>query len=840
MTNLYDDLRYAVRSLRKAPLFTLVAVLSMGLGIAANTSVFTLVDQVILRTLPIDRPQELVQVTAAGTESYGGGAGDGTELSYAMYRDLRDRNTVFATMFCRVQTNATLGSGGTTEQIPTELVSGSFFQGLGVRPALGRLIGPAEDPRGGGVPVAVLSHAYWQARFAGDASVIGRTVTINNYPFQVIGVVEPRFTGLDLGRPARMYVPVTMQPQLGPAWLHIDGRRFRWVQVYARLRPPITRERAKAALDPLYASLLAGEARDAAFSGASADARKRFLEGRLTVDDASKGHSGLRQAVTEPLLILMAIAGGVLLIVCANVANLLIARGAARQREIALRLAIGAGRLRIVGLLLAETLVIAAAGAAAGLVLASWGAAGLLGYFVTPDNPLALSAAPDARILLFTTALACVTALVAGLLPALRSARVALAPTLKSAGGGVVSEQPRLRKTLVVVQVALSFVLLVGAGLFLRSLQNLMRVDPGFRTERLLTFAFDLGASGYDSARAHVLLRDLDRRLGRLPGVEAAGYSFMPLLGGGAWGMGFTVEGYQPAPGAGAGALCNAVSPGYFRLMGIPIVAGRELSARDDQVLPAPEGWPYRVAVVNERFARQYFKGANAVGRHIGIGEDPGTKTVIEVVGVAKDSNYLSIREDRQPQVFFSYLQSGDVNDVNAFVRTSGDPAAVMPLVRHEIAAIDARIAVYGVTTIEQKAARSVNNERLIATLSTTLAVMATLLSVVGLYGVMAYMVTRRTREIGIRMALGAVGRQIAAGVLREAGMLVATGLVAGAVASWALGRFVRSQLYGTTPTDGAAMLFGALVLLAVAGAASLLPARRAARVTPVVALRDE
>ena len=592
MSLLLDDLRYALRGLRKAPLFTAVAVLSIGFGVAANSAVFTLVDQVLLRALPVDRPHELVQVTAAGSESYGGGSGDGTELSYAMYKDLRDRNAVFAAMFCRVPTNVTLGSSGTTEQVAAELVSGNFFETLGVRPALGRLLDPHDDPKGGGVPVAVLSHAYWLSRFSGDPKVIGHTVTINNYPFQVIGVAEPRFAGFDLGSPARLYVPVTMQPQLGPAWLQIDGRRFRWVQIYGRLRTGITPEGARASLQPLYASLLAEEAKDTAFANASAETRKRFLEGRLSVDDASKGHSGLRQDVRAPLLILMAIAGGVLLIVCANVANLLIARGAARQREIALRLAMGASRWRIVALLLVEALVLAAAGAATGLVLASWGASALLGYFVTPENPVAVSASPDVRILLFTTAVAAVTALVAGLLPALRSSRLALAPTLKGAGGGVVGEQPRLGKTLVVVQVALSFTLLVGAGLFLRSLQNLIHVDPGFRTERLLTFTFDLGSGGYDSPRAHVFLRDLTRRLGRIPGVEAAAYSFMPLLGGGAWGMGFTVEGYQPAPGKDVNSMVNAVSPGYFKVMGIPVVAGRELTDRDDQVCPHPRDGP--------------------------------------------------------------------------------------------------------------------------------------------------------------------------------------------------------------------------------------------------------
>jgi len=840
MRHLLEDLGYAIRGLRKAPLFTAVAVLSMSFGIAANTAVFTLVDQVMLRMLPVDHPAALVQVSAPDTESAGGGMGDGTELSYAIYKDLREGNQVFSGMFCRMPTNVFVGHGGTTEQVSGELVSGTFFPLLGVRAAAGRLFAAGEDRAAGAAPFAVLSHSYWRSRFGADPRVVGRTVTINSYPFEVIGVVEPRFAGVDLGRPPQVYVPITMQPRLGPAWLKLDERRFRWVQVYGRLAAGMTRERAQAGLQPLYRSLLAREVTDAAFSTASADTKKRFLDGRLTVDDASKGHSGLRSSVREPLLILMAIAAVVLLVVCANVANLLIARGAARQREIALRLAVGAGRLQIVRLLLVESLLLAALGATAGVVLASWGAGALLGYFVTPESPLAVSASPDLRILLFTTGLAVATALVAGLVPALRSSRDDLALSLKSAGSAVVAEQPRLRKALVVVQVALSFVLLVSAGLFLRSLQNLLAVDPGFRTERLMTFAFDLGSSGYDSARAHVFLREVQQRLARVPGVTSAAYSFIPVLAGNRWGMGLTIEGYQPQPGQGTGALINAVSPGFMEAMGIPILRGRGITARDEQVLPAPKGWPYRVAVVNETFAKRYFKGANPIGRHVGVGTDPGTPMPIEIVGLMKDTTYAEVREDRQPQVYFSYLQSGDVNEVNAFVRTARDPATVMPFIRREVAAMDPQLAIYGVATFDDLVGRSVVNERLIATLSTTLAAMATLLSIVGLYGVMAYMVTRRAREIGIRMALGAVSRQIAGGVLREAGVLVTLGLGLGSLAAWGLGRYVRSQLYGVAPADPAILVAASLTLVAVAFAASLLPARRAARVTPMAALRDE
>ena len=839
MAQLAADLRYAVRSLRRVPLFTAIAVLSMAFGIAANTAVFTLVDQVVLRTLPVARPGELVQVSAQGTESYGGGMGDGTELSYAMYRDLRDHNQVFAGMFCRMQTGLTITYGGRSELASAELVSGTFFPQLGVRPAVGRLFSPAEDRVAGGHPVAVLGFNYWMSRFAGDRSIVGKAITVNGHPLEVIGIVQQGFDGLDFGQPPQVYVPVTMQPQMGPAWLQLEGRRFRWVQVFARLREGVTIERAQAGLQPLYQSLLRQEAADAAFAAASGDTKKRFLEGRLTVEDASRGHSSLRGQITTPLMILMAVAGAVLLIVCANVANLLIARGAARHRELALRLAVGASRSQIVRLLLVESLVLAVAGAALGLLLASWGASLLLSFFTTPDSPLAVTAEPDARILLFTSLLAVATAMLSGVIPAFRSTHVDLAPTLKGSGGGVVAEQPRLRKTLVVAQVALSFLLLIGAGLFLRSLQNLMAVDPGFRTERVLTFSVNPSLAGYNAEQSRAFSQSLLDALSRRPDVSSAAYSFQSLLGGGGWGMGFTVDGYQPPAGESAGSMVNAVSPGYFSAMGIPLLKGREFDTRDDRVLPPPDGWPYRVAVVNETFVQRYFKGANPLGRHIGIGTDPGTPMPIEIVGVARDARYTGIREDPRPQVFLPYRQT-TMENITMYVRTEQDPDPLMQSIRRAVAAIDPRVPIYSVSTMEDVVQRSVVNERLIAGLSATLSTIATLLAVVGLYGVIAYTVTRRTREIGIRMALGALGSQIASGVLREAGMLVVVGLGLGFGAAWWLGRYVQSQLYGVTPADPATIALAAAALMSVGVVAALVPARRASRVSPMAALRED
>ena len=840
MRDLSADLRYAFRSLARAPLFTAIAVVSMAFGIASNTAVFTLVDQIVFRKLPVDRPGELVQVHARGTESYGGGMGDGTELSYAMYRELRDGNEVFSGMFCRMPTTLHVGHQGRTERVLGELVSGTFFTELGVDPAAGRLFTPDDERAPGAHPYAVLAFGYWQSRFNGDPGVIGRRITVNGYPLEIAGVVEPRFAGFDVGRPAQVYVPVMMQPQMGPPWLQLDGRRFRWVQVFGRLRPGVALEQAAAGIQPLYRSFLQQEAATEAFAGASGQTRRAFLDGRLTLSDASRGHSEAQdEQNTRPLLILMAIAGAVLLIVCANVANLLIARGAARQRELALRAAVGAGRWQIARLLLVESLLLGAFGAAAGLVMATWGATVLLAFFSHPERPLSVSAGPDARILLFTSAISVLVALLAGLAPALRGARLDAAPVLKSSGGAVVSDQPRLRKTLVVAQVALSFVLLVGAGLFLRSLENLLAIDPGFRTERMLTFSFDLGRGGYEGPRATEFSKTILERISRVPGVSQAAFSFQSLLGGGGWGMGLTIEGYQPPPREDAASLMNAVSPEFFQTLEMRLLAGREFTLRDDRSRAMGEGWPFTVAIVNETFAERYFKGANPIGRRVGIGTNPGTVMPIEIVGLVRDARYQAIREPESPQMFVPILQ-GDIENVTMYVQSEREPDAIMPLIRREIAALDPQLAVFGAGTLERAVERSLVNERLVASLSSTLSAMATLLAVVGLYGVMAYLVTRRTREIGIRMALGALSSRIAGGVVRETGTLVAAGLLVGGAASWWLGRYVRNQLYGVEPADASTLVAAAAVLSLVACMAAWLPARRAASVSPMTALREE
>jgi putative ABC transport system permease protein len=842
VTSILQDIQYAGRGLRKAPLFAAIAVTSVALGIGANAAVFTLLDQVVLRMMPVKDPAALVQVRAAdGSESYGGGMGDGSELSYPMYTDFRDHNAVFDGMFCRYTDAMHVGDGGRSERVNGEMVSGTFFQVLGVSAALGRTLEPSDDRVLSGSPVAVLSYDYWRARFGGRPDVLGRKLVINGHPFTVVGVSRQGFTGLDLGNPPQVYVPITMQPQLGPAWLKIDTRRFRWVQVFGRLRNGVSHEQARAALQPYMHAMLELESKDPAFATSSAETRKKFIETRLVVDSIARGKSGLRDSVTLPLQILMAVAAGVLLIACLNVANLLLARGTARHRELALRLALGASRGRIVGLLLVESLLIAVFGAIGGLLLAWWGSGLLLTFYSTPDSPIGVSPSPDVRILLFTMVTATLAAVLAGLVPAWASTRLNIAPTLKSSGGAVLGEQPRLRKSFVVAQVALSFLLLAGAGLFLRSLTNLLKVDTGMRVDHVLAFSVDLARSGYTAPRDRQFADRLMETLQSTPGVKSAGYAFFGVLEGGAWGMGFTLEGRQPKPNQFFGALCNAITPGFFPTLGVQLVAGRNFTERDARTPPADEkGWPYRTAIVNEEFVKKYYDGVNPIGRHIGFGEDPGTATPIEIVGVVRTSKYVSIREDPRPQAFFPYSESSGIERATIYLRTAEDPNSMASQVRRRVATLDPDLPVYSLHTLEDQVGQSVANDRLIASLSTVFSVLATALAMVGLYGVMAYTVTRRTREIGIRMALGALASDVARRILSEAGVLVAVGLAIGIAGSLWLGRYVQSQLYGLKALDTPTFVSAALGLALIATLAAFLPARRAARVSPMTALREE
>ena len=842
MTSIVQDIQYAARSLRKAPLFAAIAVTSVALGIGANAAVFTLLDQVVLRLMPVKVPSALVQVTVAeNSESYGGGMGDGTELSYPMYTDFRDHNTVFDGMFCRYSDAMHVGDGGRSERVNGELVSGTFFQVLGVTAAIGRTLEPSDDRVVSGSPVAVLSYDYWRARFGGSRDVVGRKLVINGHPFTVIGVSRQGFTGIDLGNPPQVYVPITMQPQLGPSWLKIDTRRFRWVQVFARLRAGVTAEQARAGLQPYMHAMLELESKDAAFANSSAETRTKFIETKLVVNSIARGKSGLRDAVTLPLQILMAVAAGVLLIACLNVANLLLARGTARHRELALRLALGASRGRIVGLLLVESLLIALFGAIGGLMLAWWGSGLLLSFYATPDSPIAITPSPDTRILAFTMLTATLAAILAGLVPAWAATRLNIAPTLKSSGGAVLGEQPRLRKSFVVAQVALSFLLLAGAGLFLRSLENLLRVDTGMKVDHVLAFSVDLARSGYTAPRDRQFSDRLMQTLQTTPGVKSAAYAFFGVLEGGAWGMGFTLEGRQPKPGKDFGALCNAITPGFFQTLGIQVVAGRNFTERDARIPPPDEkGWPYRTAIVNEEFVKRYYDGVNPIGRHMGFGEDPGTPTPIEIVGVVRTSKYVAIREDPRPQVFFTYSESGSIDRATIYMRTAEDPNLMSGQIRRQVASLDPDMPVYSLHTLEDQVGQSVANDRLIASLSTVFSVLATALAMVGLYGVMAYTVTRRTREIGIRMALGALASDVARRILREAGVLVAVGLTIGVGGSLWLGRYVQSQLYGLKAMDTPTFVGAALGLVLIATVATFVPARRASRVSPMTALRDE
>ncbi len=797
MPGLLSDIRFASRNLRRTPLFTAVAVGSLALGIGANTAIFTLVDQLLLRLLPVRDPHQLVLISSTGPHM---GNNRGSQASsYPMYEDFQKQASAFSYVFCRFGTPVSLSFNGRTERVNGELVSGNFFQALGVKAAIGRVFTPAWDDRVyKGHASVVLSYAYWTSRFASDPGVVGQKIVVNDYPMTIVGVSAAGFQGLDPATSPQIRIPVQMKALMTPGWDEIGNRRSQWIQTFARMKPGYTAQSAQASLQPLFHRILEDELARPEMKDTSPYSRAQFLNRKVKVASAESGYSELRRSSSTALIALMCMVALVLVIACFNVANLLIARGVARQREVAVRLAIGASRAQLLSQLLVESLLLAAAGAAAGLFLAVAMVRALLSYLPNDSSPLTLTATPDLRILGFNAAVALVAGLLFGLAPALQSMRLNLWTTLKdaAAGAGGTGGSPRLRQGLVAAQVAFSFLLLVGAGLFVKTLENLKGAHTGFRgLDNLVTFQTDPALNGYTQARLEAFdMRALDE-IRAIPGVQSASFAVVPVLGGNEWDSTMSVEGHQAKDGEDQQAFMNAVSPGYWNTMGVPLLAGRDFDRRD-------AGKKMNVAIVNRRFATHFFGNASPIGRHIGFGGGPKAKLDIEIVGVAEDTLYEGPRDGVHRQAFVPFLQADFPGSAVFYVRTTMDSSAMSAELRRKIAALDPSMPVYQMRTLENQLDETLGAERLIATLSAAFGGLATLLAALGLYGVMAFAVARRTREIGLRMALGAQRGAVVWMVMREALTLVALGLAAGLPAAYALSRLVASQLYSVKPTD--------------------------------------
>jgi predicted permease len=839
------DLNFALRTLRRTPGFTLVAVLTLALGIGANTAIFTLLNQVLLRLLPVKDPHSLVMLTMRG-KHYGSNWGSNA-ISYPMYKDFKEHNEVFSGMMARFPIYASVTLGNASERVKAELVSGSYFDVLGVTTAIGRPFTPDDDKTKDGHPLVILSYNYWRDKFGAKADVIGSTILVNNNRMTIVGVAQAGFDGVELGDPPSIFVPMMMQLELLPGNKDmLNNRRNRWVNVFGRLKSGVSAEKAKASLQPFMHSMLEMEVKEEAFRNASPYDREQFLKCWMDVLPGSQGRQNVQRGLSTPLWVLMATTGMVLLIACANIANLLLARATRRQKEMAIRLAIGASRGRIISQLLIEMLVLAMAGGVLGLMLAFWADKALMSVYLPADSArLNITTSPDLRVLLFTFGVSALTALAFGLVPALQTTKPNVGTVLKDEASAVVgSGNKGLRKSLVVVQVALSLLLLIGAGLFLRSLDNLSQLGPGFNASRLIGFEIDPSLNGYTPERGKLAYRQLTESLKSLSGVEGVGLASMRILENDEWDSSMTVEGYSPdKPDDRAEPYMNSISPNYFAALGVPIVSGRDFTDADSREVkhgPDADDFAPATVMINETFARKFFPGRDPIGRHLGFGSDPGTKTDMEIIGVVKDIKYTSLRDEIPPQAFVPYLASRGVGGMTVYVRTTADPKTMMNMIREKVRDLDANMPIFDMRTTDEQIQNSLSAERMIASLSTVFGLLATILAAVGLYGLMAYNVVQRTREIGIRMALGAAQGDVVWMVMRDVLILVGIGIAVGVPAALALTSVVRSQLYGLTGHDPMTLILATVGLAVVAFAAGYIPAIRASRLDPMRALRYE
>jgi predicted permease len=834
MTRILSDVKIALRNLRRSKLFTLVAVTSLALGIGANTAIFTLLDQLILRLLPVRDPEQLVMIWTTGPHM---GSNRGfRQASYPMYQDFQQKAQAFSYVFCQRLTPLSLSFNGQTERVNGELVSGNYFHALGVKPAIGRVLSPEEDDRVyKGHPVVVLSYSYWVTRFAADPQVIGQKLLVNDYPMTIVGVSAAGFQGMDPATAPQIRVPIQMKPLMTPGWDEIGDRRSQWVQIFARMKPGYTLETAKASLQPLLTQILRDDSQQKEMRDTSKYNLDRFLARTVRMEAAGNGFSQMRRDYGTALIVLMCMVGLVLLIACFNVANLLLARAVARQKEIAVRLAVGASRWHLLRQLLVESLLLSAAGGIAGLGLAVAMIRTLLAFLPSSTSTMTLQATPDARVLAFNSALAVITGVLFGLAPAVQSMRLDLWNALKDVVGAVsgTGGNVRFRKALVTAQVAFSFLLLAGAGLFVRTLINLRETNAGFQDmDHLITFQLDPALNGYANSRMEDFYRRLLSMVRGTPGVKNAGYAIEAVLSGDEWDSSMSVEGHTFKDGEDMQAFMNGVSPGYWDTMGIKLIAGRDFDERDANAM-------MKTAIVNRKFAEHFFPNQSALGRHIAFGTRPN-KLDIEIVGVTQDTLYEGPREGVHRQVFLPYIKVEYPAGVTFYVRTAADPAAMYATLRREVHEIDAAMPVYAMKTLGRQLDETLGTERLIATLSAGFGALATLLAAIGLYGVMAFTVARRTREIGLRMALGAPRGLVVWMVTREMLMLLGAGLAIGVPSALLTSKYVSAQLFGVKPQDLGAAAAALVVLTVMAFGAGFLPARRASEIDPIQALRYE
>jgi predicted permease len=842
LNGLWRDVRFGIRMLAKNPAFTAIAVLTLALGIGANAGIFTVLQQVILRRLPVPNPDQLVLLYSPGprqghlsSDEHDAPGEEGSEsFSYPLYTNIRDHNPVFSGLAAMDPYSAAITYRGHTERTEAYVVSGNFFETLGTKPALGRTLEPGDTMAPGASPVVVLSYGCWKSRFGSDPAILNQGILINNKPMTIVGVTDSTFSGTQPGYDPEFYIPITMVASLDVPPRDLTTHKDNWIKLIGRLKPGLTLPQASAGLQPAFSAILRDEL--PLFNGWNDQQQAEFLARKIVLHPGAHGRPQLMQSNASQLIALMSMVGLVLLIACANIAGLLTARAASRQREIGIRLSLGASRFQLVRQLLIESILLGGAGAILGLLIASWTSSTLTKFAAENGIADGLSGNLNPTVLAFTflVAAACVTLF--GVAPSLRATRDELVSSVKEQAGttSLGNSHQRLRQGLVICQVALTLLLITGAGAFAHSLFNAQHTDLGLRPDHMLQFTVAPRLLGYDDARSTALFRDLDERFASLPGVRSVSSAAETLMSDSDRGSNVDVEGEPVEERGTKHVLRNAIGPGHFSNMGIPLLAGREFTRAD--VMGSP-----KVVIVNETFARTFFPAGNALGHHLRFGYSTDHPPDMEIVAVVKDSHHNGVKDEEvKPFVYAPYAQEAFGGRLTYYIRTTQDPSQLSNSVRTVVNDLDASLPVTGLRTFEAQIDRQLANDRLIATLSEIFGGLAALLAAIGIYGLLAYGVTQRTREIGIRMALGADTGNVGRMILTEMSWLLLVGVVIGLPLTYGLGKLLNSMLYGVKAFEPSTVGISLVLMAVVALAAAYIPARRATRVDPLVALRYE